>query len=352
MSSPVFRLGNRELGVGRPCLIVAEISANHNQDLDRALAIVRAARQAGADAVKLQTYTPDTLTIDCDNEWFRIPDGSLWQGRTLHQLYSEAFTPWAWHAELFRVAREEGLLCFSTPFDETAVALLEALDSPAHKVASFEIIDTPLLETIGKTGTPVILSTGMATISEIREAVNTLRAAGSTDIALLKCTSAYPAPPESMNVRAIGHLRELFEVPVGLSDHTLTNVSAVAAVAMGAVIVEKHLTLDRSAGGPDAAFSLEPDEFAALVADIREAEKVLGSGTLAPVPEETQNIAFRRSLFVVQDIEEGQQLTTINVRSIRPGHGLAPRHFKDVIGRTVTRRVSRGTPLTWDLVDG
>lgn len=351
MTPPYFRLGERELGGDNPCLIVAEISANHNQSLDRALAIVRAAREAGADAVKLQTYTPDALTINCDNDWFRIPPGSPWSGRTLYDLYSEAFTPVEWHADIFRAAKEEGILCFSTPFDETAVALLESLGSPAHKIASFELVDTQLLEAVGTTGTPVILSTGMASIDEIQYAVDTLRTAGSTQIALLKCTSAYPAPSESMNLRAIKHLLHTFNVLVGLSDHTLNSTAATAAVSLGAVIVEKHLTLSRSAGGPDSAFSLEPQEFAELVTAIRTTERALGSSVVTSSPAEHPNLAFRRSLFVVEDVAEGQPLTATNVRSIRPGHGLAPRYLREVIGRPVSRAVGRGTPLSWDLIN-
>ena len=331
---------------------MAEVSANHNQSLARAVEIVRSARRAGADAVKLQTYTPDTLTIDSDREWFRVPDTTPWAGKTLYQLYGEAYTPWEWHPELFRVAREEGLVCFSTPFDATAVAFLEELGTPAYKVASFELVDIPLLEVIGRTGKPVIMSTGMATREEIHEAVSTLRASGSGAVALLKCTSAYPAPPESMNLRTIPNLQETFGVVAGLSDHTMGGAVAVAATALGAAIIEKHFTLSRADGGADAPFSIEPDEFRQMVRDIRQAECALGKVSYEPTAEELGSISFRRSLFVVEDIAAGVSFTRSNVKSIRPGHGLAPKFLKDVLGRTAVRRVERGTPLTWDIVNG
>ncbi len=347
-----MQIGNRRIGAGEPCYIVAEVSANHNQSLSRAVEIVRAARRAGADAVKLQTYTPDTLTIDCDREWFRVPETTPWGGKTLYQLYDDAYTPWEWHQELFRVAREEELDCFSTPFDASAVAFLEGLHTPVYKVASFELVDTALLEAIGRTGKPVIMSTGMATLAEIREAVSTLRASGAGAIALLKCTSAYPAPPEGMNLRTIPDLQETFDVVAGLSDHTLGGAVAVAAVALGAAIVEKHFTLARADGGPDSAFSMEPDEFAQMVADIRCAERALGVVLYLRSPKEESSLCFRRSLFVVQDIKAGQSFTQENVRSIRPGHGLAPRFLPEVVGRIAATDVPRGTPIAWDMVGG
>ena len=350
--APSFRLGQREIGGGAPCYVVAEISANHNQQLGRAVEIIRQAKRAGADAVKLQTYTADTLTIASDRSYFQIRGDSLWAGRTLHDLYAEAFTPWEWHAELFRVAADEGIDCFSTPFDPTAVDLLESLGAPAHKVASFEIVDIPLLEAIGRTGKPVIMSTGMASLVEIEEAVDALRRSGARQIALLKCTSAYPAPPESMNLRTIPDLQERFRTVVGLSDHTLGSVVSCAAVVLGAAIIEKHLTLCRQDGGPDAAFSMEPDEFAAMVRGVRQTEHALGTVSYACTPDEAKNLAFRRSLFVVEDIRAGEPFTEQNVRSIRPGHGLHPRHLREVIGCAAVSDVPRGTPLSWSHVNG
>jgi N-acetylneuraminate synthase len=317
MSATAFTVGGRQIGGGAPCYLVAEISANHNQQLGRAIEIIRAAKRAGADAIKLQTYTAETLTIDSDREWFQIHGDSLWAGKTLHALYGEAYTPWEWHDELFRTAAAEGLDCFSTPFDASAVELLERLGAPVHKVASFEIVDIPLLEVIGRTGKPVIMSTGMASLAEIEEAVATLRRSGAGPLALLKCTSAYPAPPESMNLRTIPDLQQRF----------------------GTVV-----------GGPDAGFSMEPDEFAAMVDDIRRVERALGGVSYECTPEEVKNLSFRRSLFVVADVAAGEPFTAANVRSIRPGHGLHPRHLTEVIGRTAAAPVERGTPLGWEHV--
>jgi len=347
-----FAIAAREIGPGAPTFVIAEVSANHNHSFDRAVAIIRAARQAGADAVKLQTYTPDSLTIDSDRPWFQVGSGTLWAGRTLYGLYSEAFTPWEWHADLFDVAREEGLICFSTPFDAGAVELLEGLGSPAHKVASFENVDLGLLQCVAATGKPVILSTGMATLGELEQAVSTLRAAGAREIALLKCTSAYPAAPASMNLRTIPHLRDTFGAVVGLSDHTMGSAAAVAAVALGASIVEKHFTLARADGGPDAAFSLEPDEFARMVQDIRVAEQALGAISYERTADEQKSLCFRRSLFVVRDVRAGERFTDANVRSIRPGYGLAPRFLPDVVGKQAAVDIGRGTPLSWALVAG
>lgn len=347
-----IQFASRTIGGSAPCYIVAEVSANHNQSIERAKEIIRAAKRCGADAVKLQTYTADTLTIDCDAEWFQVPAATLWSGKTLYQLYGEAYTPWEWHRELFDVAREEGLDCFSSPFDATAVDFLEELGAPVYKVASFEIVDVPLLKKIASTGKPVIVSTGMASLAEIDEAVRTLRAAGAGPLVLLKCTSAYPAAPESMNLRTIPHLAEAFGAIAGLSDHTLGSSVAVAAVALGAAIIEKHFTLARADGGPDGAFSLEPEEFARMVSDIRQTERALGKVTYGPGPEDTKSLCFRRSLFVVADIKAGERLTDKNVRSIRPGHGLPPRHMDEVIGKIASRDIARGTPLAWDLVAG
>lgn len=329
---------------------MAEISANHNQSYERAVELVRAAKRAGADAVKLQTYTADTLTLDSDRACFRIGAGSLWAGKTLYELYGEAYTPWEWHEKLMDVARDEGLECFSTPFDATAVDLLETLRVRAYKIASFELVDIPLIKRIASTGKPVIASTGMASLAEITEAVSTLRAHGAGDIALLKCTSAYPASPTDMNLRTIPHLADTFGVVAGLSDHTMGSAAAIAAVALGARIVEKHFTLRRADGGPDSAFSMEPEEFAAMVRDIRQTESALGQVSYTPTPDETNSLRFRRSLFVVADMEKDETFTAENVRSIRPADGLHTRHLADVLGRRAARAIARGTPLAWELV--
>ena len=345
-----FNVAGRPVGESHPCYIVAEVSANHDQSYDRAVEILHAAKDAGADAVKLQTYTPDTLTIDSDREWFQVTKGP-WAGRTLYDLYGEAFTPWSWHEGLQAEALALGLGFFSTPFDDTAVAFLERLDVPAYKIASFEIVDTALLSSVAQTGKPVIMSTGMASIGEIQEAVDTLRAGGSGAIALLKCTSAYPAQASEMNLRTIPHLAATFNVVAGLSDHTLGGSVAVAAVALGAGIIEKHLTLSRANGGPDAGFSMEPSEFEDMVKAVRIAEQALGRVSYARTAEEENNVGFRRSLFVVEDIEEGEILTTVNVRSIRPGHGLPPRNLLDLLGRRARRHLARGTPLAFDMIE-
>jgi len=351
MTAP-FPINGRLVGPGQPPYLVAELSANHHHRLDHALALVRAAKAAGADAVKLQTYTPDTMTIDSAADYFALPAENTWAGRRLYELYEEAYTPWEWHGELKRAANDLGLDLFSTPFDDSAVDFLESLDVPAYKVASFEVVDLPLLRRIARTGKPVIMSTGMATLAEIDEAVRTLRQAGTRDLALLKCTSAYPAPAEEMNLATIPHLAGAFGVPAGLSDHTLGSAVAVAAVALGACIVEKHFTLSRAEVGPDSAFSMEPQEFRAMADAVRVVEKALGRVTYAVTAHEASNAGLRRSLFVVADVKAGDRFTPANVRSIRPGHGLAPRHLHDVLGRIATRDVARGTPLSWDLVGG
>lgn len=339
-------------GASTRTFIVAELSANHHQDLDEARALVRAAASAGADAVKLQTYTPDTLTLDADRPWFRVGGGTLWDGRTLYELYGEAFTPWEWHPALQAEAGAAGLEFFSTAFDATAVEFLESLNVPRHKVASFELVDLPLVELMARTGKPLILSTGMATETEIEEAVETARAAGARDLTLLKCNSAYPAPPEEMNLLAIPAMKERFGLPLGLSDHTPGLAAAVAAVALGSRMVEKHLTLSRARPGPDSAFSLEPDEFKAMVDAVRTAERALGQPQYGPTPGELKSLAYRRSLFVVRDIAAGERLTADNVRSIRPANGLPPKHLRAVLGRRAARALARGTPLAWgDLED-
>jgi N-acetylneuraminate synthase len=344
-----IKIGERTIGPGLAIYVIAEVSANHHQDFDQAVKIIRAAKEAGADAVKLQTYTPDTMTIACNRPEFRIK-GTIWEGRNLYELYGEAYTPWDWHPRLKQVANDLGLDLFSSPFDVTAVDFLEAMNVPAHKVASFELVDIPLIRKMARTGKPLIMSTGMATVEEIEEAVQTARKAGAEQIALLKCTSAYPALPEEMNLRTIPELSRRFGVPVGLSDHTMGTAVPVAAVALGACIIEKHLTLSRSEPGPDSAFSLEPQEFKAMVDAVRVAEKALGAVNFGIGTKEANSRVFRRSLFVVQDVKRGEVFTEENIRSIRPGHGLHTRHLSDVLGRSAARDIERGTPLSWDLV--
>ena len=344
-----IEINGRRIGPDCPVYVIAEMSANHGQNFDQAVDLVKAAKVCGADAVKLQTYTPDTLTIDCDSECFRI-QGTLWDGRNLYELYKEAFTPWEWQPKLKRVADEAGLDLFSTPFDDSAVDFLERMNVPAYKVASFENGDLPLLRKVAATGKPMIVSTGMATPAEIDELVRTVRNAGGKQLALLKCTSAYPAPLEAMNLRAIPHLAGRFDLPAGLSDHTLGVVVPVAAVSLGACIIEKHLTLSRSQPGPDSAFSLEPREFKMMVDWVRLAEKALGEALYGLSAAEEASRVFRRSLFVTADVKAGEALTPRNVRSIRPGHGLHPRHLEEILGCRATRDLKRGTPLAWEMV--
>jgi len=346
----LIEINGRKVGAGCPVYAIAEFSANHNHDFEQAVALVRAAKDAGADAIKLQTYTPDTITISSDQDWFRISGGTLWDGRTLYELYGEAYTPWDWQPKLKALANELGMDLFSSAFDHTAVDFLETMDAPAHKVASFEIVDLPLIKYMARTGKPLIISTGMATLSEIEEALTAARGAGAQQIALLKCTSAYPAPPDEMHLRTIPHLAAAFGVPVGLSDHTLGTAVPVAAVSLGACIVEKHLTLSRAAGGPDSAFSLEPAEFKSMVAAVRMAQAALGSVHYGTGPAEAKSREFRRSLFVVADIRAGETLAPANVRSIRPGNGLHPRYLDQVLGRRARNNIERGTPLSWDLI--
>jgi pseudaminic acid synthase len=350
----MISIAGRAIGPGHPALIVAELSANHRHDLKTALRLVAQAARAGADAIKLQTYTPDTMTLNLDSGPFRIDSGP-WSGRTLYELYREAHLPWPWHAELKKAADDAGVIWFSTPFDESAVEFLETLAAPAYKIASFELVDLPLLGAVARTGKPVIISTGLGSRDEIAEAVDTVRRNGSGGLALLKCTSSYPAEPRDMNLAAIPALREAFRVDVGLSDHTRGTTAAIAAVALGACIVEKHFTLDRTAGGPDAAFSAEPAEFADLVARVREVEAAIGCGN-TPAPEisarEEPSRAFRRSIFVVADMAKGDVFTLQTIRCIRPANGLKPRFWRDILGRRAARPITRGTPLTWDLVAG
>ena len=349
--SEFIEISDRRIGPGQPTYIVAELSANHGQSFAQAVELLKAAKACGADAIKLQTYRPETLTIDCATEYFRI-NGTLWEGRNLYELYREASTPWEWQPKLMKTAQEMGLDLFSTPFDASAVEFLEDMGVPAHKIASFENCDIALMQKVAATGKPIIASTGMATLAEIEEMVQTLGQAGGRQVALLKCTSAYPAPPEEMHLRTIAHLAEAFHLPVGLSDHTLGPEVALAAVALGACIIEKHFTLSRSLGGPDSAFSLEPGEFKTMVDGVRIVEKALGRVHYGLNPAEMSSRVFRRSLFVVEAIKAGEPFTTRNVRSIRPGQGLHTRHLEEILHRAAACDIARGTPLAWELVGG
>jgi pseudaminic acid synthase len=342
-------IAGRRIGAGHLPYVVAELSANHGGSLARALSVMEAAKAGGADAVKLQTYTANTMTIDHDGPDFRI-NGGLWDRRRLYDLYEEAHTPWEWHGELFAKGRELGITVFSSPFDDSAVDLLERLDAPAYKIASFELIDLPLIRRVAMTGKPVILSTGMASPQEIAESVETFRAAGGRDVLLLHCVSAYPTLAEQSNLRRIPNLVEEFECPVGLSDHSLGVEVAITSVALGACLIEKHFTLRRADGGPDSAFSLEPEELAALTQGVRAAFAALGTGAPIRSEVEKQSLAFRRSIYVVRDIAEGEPFTGENLRVIRPGYGLAPKHLPEIIGKRARKQLARGTRLTWDAV--
>lgn len=345
--SALISIAGRRIGPEHEPYVICELSGNHNGSLERALKLLEAAAATGADAIKIQSYTPDTITIDHDGPGFRI-EGGLWDGRTLYDLYGEAQTPFEWHEALFRRARELGVTLFSTPFDESAVDLLEGLGAPAYKIASFEAIDLPLIARVARTGKPMIISTGMANLEEIGAAVDTARQNGCGDVVLLHCVSSYPAPDEQSNVRTVPDLAERFGVVSGLSDHTFGSAVAVASIALGGCVVEKHFTLRRADGGPDSAFSLEPDEFSALVEDCKRAWRSLGTVTYDLQGCERGSIVFRRSLYVVHDIRAGEELSAANVRSIRPGHGLPPRHLPDVLGRRAARDLKRGEPLGWD----
>jgi pseudaminic acid synthase len=347
--NPEIRIDGRRIGPGHSCYIIAELSGNHAQDYDRAVALIHAAKEAGADAVKLQTYTADTITLDCDHEHFRI-EGTIFDGRTLHDLYGEAFTPWEWQPKLKAEAERLGLQCFSSPFDFTAVEFLEDMGVPAYKIASFELNDIPLLRKVAATGRPVILSTGMATLAEVDEAVAALRDGGCRELALLKCTSAVPAPFSEMNLRAMSTLAERHNVVTGLSDHSKGVAVPVAAVALGASIIEKHLKLSADDTGPDVSFSLDAIEFAEMVASVRAAEAALGLGEWSLVESDATSRQFRRSLFAVRDIGVGERFTPDNVRSIRPGAGLHTRHYDAVMGATAACAITRGTPLDMDMI--
>lgn len=350
MTVQTLQIGDRRIGSGHPPFVIAELSGNHNGEIARAMRLIDAAKAAGADAVKLQTYTADTMTIDHDGPGFRVK-GGLWDGRTLYELYQEAHTPWDWHPALFAHAKSVGIECFSSPFDFTAVDLLEGLGAPAYKIASFEIVDTPLIRYASRTGKPLIISTGMAEESEISEAVTAARSSGAGGIALLHCVSGYPTPTEEANISRIPKLAATYDLPIGLSDHTLGVEAAVASVALGAAIIEKHFTLARAEGGPDAAFSLEPSELAALVRGARTVHAALGRADYGRAASERPNMAFRRSLYAVRDIAAGETFTNENVRSIRPGYGLAPKHLPDLLGRCARRAIVRGTPMSLELVE-
>lgn len=345
-------IDGRLIGPGYPAYILAELSGNHNGDLQRAIDTIHAAADAGADGIKLQTYTADTLTIDHRGEQFVVPGDGPWAGRTLYELYQEAHTPWEWHERLFAEARGRGMHIFSTPFDARAIELLEDLGAPAHKIASFELTDDTLLRAVAATNKPVIASTGMAGLEEIAHAVQVLRGGGAEQIVLLRCTSSYPAPDAAMNLATIPVLSSVMDLPIGLSDHSLGTTAPVVAVSLGACFIEKHFTLSRADGGVDSHFSIEPDEFSTLVRDVRRAEAMIGSVRFGAGLAEERNIAFRRSLYVVADVVAGELFTVNNLRSIRPGYGLEPRYLDVVIGKRATMEIARGTPLRWDHISG
>lgn len=342
--NPDVSIAGRRIGRDFAPYVICELSGNHNGSLERALRLIEAAAATGADAIKIQSYTPDTITIDHDGPGFRI-EGGLWDGRTLYDLYREAHTPFEWHAPMFARARELGVTLFSSPFDESSADLLESLGCPAYKIASFEAVDLPLIAHVARKGKPMIISTGMANLGEIGEAVRTAREHGCEELVLLHCVSSYPAPDEQSNLRTVPHLADAFGVVGGLSDHTAGSAVAVAAVALGAAVVEKHFTLRRADGGPDAAFSLEPDEFSALVTDCKRAWTALGAVSYSVQGCEEGSAVFRRSLYIVADVPEGAEITRANVRSIRPGFGLAPKHLPEVLGRRAARNLKRGEPL-------
>jgi N-acetylneuraminate synthase len=344
-------IAGRTIGASAPPFVIAEMSGNHNHSLERALAIVDAAADSGAHALKIQTYTADTITLDVERDEFVISDpSSLWTGKTLYSLYEEAHTPWDWHEAIFARARERGMIPFSTPFDETAVDFLETLDSACYKIASFENVHLPLIRKVASTGKPIIISTGMATEEELSEAVEAARGAGCTDLVLLKCTSTYPATPENTNLATIPHMRERFGCHVGLSDHSMGIGVSVAAVALGAVAIEKHFTLARADGGVDSAFSMEPDEMRALVVETERAWQALGHVSYGPTDAEKASLQFRRSLYVAEDMHAGDVFTHANLRVVRPGFGLAPKHYDEVLGKRITRAAAKGTAVSWDLV--
>lgn len=344
-------IGNRKINNGSPVFIIGEISANHNGKIENAIKLIREAKKAGVDAIKLQTYTADTITLDCKNEYFKIKQGTLWDGVTLYDLYKEAYMPWEWHEELFKVAKEEDIICFSSPFDKTAVNLLEKFDVPAYKIASFEITDIPLIEYIASKGKPIIISTGIADIFDIEEVLCACKRMNNNQVILLKCTSSYPALYEDMNLITIGDMEKRFNCLVGLSDHTLGSEVSIAAVALGAKVIEKHIILNRVEGGPDSAFSMEMDELKDMVYKIRNVEKAIGKIDYSINEKKKKNREFCRSLFVSEDVKAGEILSEKNIRSVRPGYGLHPRYFKDVLGKKFKEDVKKGTPLSMNLIE-
>ncbi|MGE7931971.1 pseudaminic acid synthase [Viridibacillus arvi] len=344
-----INIQGKKIGNGVPPFIIAEMSGNHNQSLERALEIVDKAAKAGAHALKLQTYTADTITLNVTGEGFDILDeGNLWKGRNLYDLYNEAYTPWEWHKPIFDRAKELGMIAFSTPFDDTAVDFLEELDVPLYKIASFENTDLPLIKKVASTGKPMIVSTGMATVAELDELVRTAKEAGCNDLILLKCTSTYPATPENTNISTIPHMRELFDVQVGLSDHTMGTGVAVASVALGATVIEKHFTLSRADGGVDSAFSMEPNEMKALVIETERAWQAVGSITYGPTEKEKASLKFRRSIYVSRNIRTGEKFTNENIKIVRPGYGLEPKYFDKILGKVATKEFKEGTPITFE----
>lgn len=344
-----MKLGEKEIGAGKPAYLIAEMSANHAGDIVYAKEIIHAAREAGADCIKIQTYTPDTITIDCDNQYFQISDGT-WNGENLYRLYQKAYTPWEWQQELKEEAQKTGIDFFSTPFDNTAVDFLEEIGIEFYKIASFEVVDIPLIEYVASKGKPIIMSTGMASLAEIDEAVAAVRRQGNDNLALLRCASAYPAITDEMNLRTMQNMAETFGVPVGLSDHSMGSVGAVTAVALGASIIEKHFCLDRSIKNPDASFSMNPAEYKQMVKDIRQAEKAIGRVKYGASEQEQSNLAFRRSIFCVKDIKKGEKITEENVRIIRPGYGLKPKYYPEILGQVALSDIKRGTPVSFEMI--
>jgi pseudaminic acid synthase len=345
-----IKIADISVGLNSKPMVIAEMSGNHNQSLERALEIVEIAAKTGAQCLKIQTYTPDTMTLDLDEREFYISDKNLWTGKSLYALYKEAYTPWEWHEPIFNRARSLGMVPFSTPFDETAVDFLESLNVPCYKIASAEIIDLPLIKKVASTGKPMIISTGMATLAEIAEAVDTARKEGCNDLILLKCTSTYPAIPIDSNILTIPNMREVFNCEVGISDHTMGIGVSVASVSLGGTVIEKHLTLDRSEGGVDSAFSLEPNEMEQLVIESERAWHALGKVSFGPTDAELKSLVFRRSLYISEDMKAGEFLTKHNLRSIRPGLGLSPKYFDQILGSKINRAVPKGTALSWELI--
>jgi len=344
-------LDGKKIDDSERCFVIAEMSANHLQDYNRAIEIIKKAKWAGADAIKLQTYTPDTITLDCDNEYFQIKQGTIWDGTILHKLYQKAYTPWEWQPKLKKIAEKEGLIFFSSPFDYTAVDFLEEMNVPAYKISSFEINDIPLIEYIAKKGKPIIMSTGIAKMGDIQDAIDACKRMGNNDIALLKCTSAYPSPLEDINLKTIPNMKDTFKTVVGLSDHTMGHAVAIGAVALGAKIVEKHLTLRRADGGADSKFSMEPEEFKLMVDSIRSIEKALGEVTYDLTEKQRNSREHSRSLFVVEDIKRGEVFTEKNIKSIRPGFGLESKYINDIIDRKASKDIRKGTPMSFDLIE-